>query len=329
MIIQQTQVSMASTRSYQRTEAHVSQVDTEVIDTGLATTKNDYVRTDFIERGQKSRQKVRDQIIQYLLERLIGKGLGSSSLADYLEELQSGCKSSDTGYTLGIESTSISRTYSLEEREAVSFDTTGCVQTADGRTISFNLHVGLSRSFAEVSSTKIDYSQPVLIDPLVIHTGADLSSLSDQSFFFDLDCDGVSEELQGLGQGSGFLALDRDENGTIDDGSELFGASTGDGFKELADYDEDGNGWIDEADSIFSKLKIWYQSGDKEASLVTLSDAGVGAIYLGSSSADYSLTDSNNQTNAVIRKHGIFLYEEGSVGSIQQVDLAVKHEYSA
>ncbi len=39
----------------------------------------------------------------------------------------------------------------------------------------------------------------------------------------------------------------------INDGSELFGTSSGDGFKDLATYDEDENGWIDENDSIFSK----------------------------------------------------------------------------
>ena len=36
----------------------------------------------------------------------------------------------------------------------------------------------------------------------------------------------------------------------------LFGTSSGDGFKDLAEYDEDGNGWIDENDSIFNRLKV-------------------------------------------------------------------------
>ena len=80
--------------------------------------------------------------------------------------------------------------------------------------------------------------------------------LSDQTFYFDLDADGEEEEISML-KGSGYLALDKNEDGIINDGSELFGTGNGDGFADLARYDEDGNGWIDENDSIWSKLKIW------------------------------------------------------------------------
>jgi hypothetical protein len=50
---------------------------------------------------------------------------------------------------------------------------------------------------------------------------------------------------------------DRNGDGAIDHGRELSGATTGDGFAELAAYDEDGNGWIDENDSIYQHLRIW------------------------------------------------------------------------
>lgn len=52
----------------------------------------------------------------------------------------------------------------------------------------------------------------------------------------------------------------------VNNGSELFGPTNGNGFQELAEYDKDGNGWIDENDEIFGSLKIWAEDfrGDKQ-----------------------------------------------------------------
>ena len=82
------------------------------------------------------------------------------------------------------------------------------------------------------------------------------------------------------------------------------------------------NGWIDEADEIFDKLLIWRKDASGRDELVGLGKAGVGALYLGSSDTQFSLTNQRNETNAVIRQSGVFLYENGNVGSIQQLDLA-------
>ena len=85
----------------------------------------------------------------------------------------------------------------------------------------------------------------------------------------------------------------------------------------------DNNGWIDEADEIFSKLRIWVKDPDGNDKLMTLSEAGVGAICLGSHDTEFSLNSlSDNHTNGVIRKTGMFLYENGQSGTVQQLDLA-------
>ena len=57
--------------------------------------------------------------------------------------------------------------------------------------------------------------------------------------------------------------------------------------------------------------------------LIDLKEANVGAIYLGYENTEFSLKNESNETNAVIQKTGIFLYENGSSGTIQQMDLAV------
>ena len=113
----------------------------------------------------------------------------------------------------------------------------------------------------------------------------------------------------------------------INDGSELFGTKSGDGFKDLSKYDLDGNGWIDEADPIWDKLLIWTKDEDGKDKLYHLSDLGVGAIGLSRVGTQFSLNaEKTNETNAMIRKTGIFLYENGTVSTLQQLDMAVYNE---
>ena len=159
-------------------------------------------------------------------------------------------------------------------------------------------------------------------DPLVINFDGDTAELSDQKFFFDIDGDGVDDKISGLGSGSGYLALDKNGDGVINNGKELFGPESGNGFGDLAAYDDDGNGWIDENDAVWSKLKIWCKNPDGTDSLYTLADKGVGAICLQSVGTDFALNDAANNTNGYIRRSGIFLYENGDVGTVQHLDLA-------
>lgn len=63
------------------------------------------------------------------------------------------------------------------------------------------------------------------------------ASLTERDFAFDIDLDGHADQIAFVGTGSGFLALDRNGDGEINDGSELFGPESGDGFAELAAYD--------------------------------------------------------------------------------------------
>ena len=209
------------------------------------------------------------------------------------------------------------------DREVTSFSTFGTVETADGRSIHFNLNLEMSREFT--SAVGMEYARKTFcIDPLVINLEGSPAAFSDQTFFFDLDSDGKAEELASLTGGSGFLALDLNNDGVINDGSELFGTKSGDGFKDLAAYDKDGNGWIDENDEVFKHLKVWTKNADGSDRLIAIADAGVGAIYLGNASTEFSVnTLDTNQTQGIVRRTGIFLKESGEVGTIQHVDLVV------
>lgn len=209
------------------------------------------------------------------------------------------------------------------EAESTTFATSGIVRTADGRDINFNMEVSMSRAFT-ASINSLEVESYIKTDPLMINLDTDIGSVSDQKFFFDLDTDGKEEEISFAGKGSGFLALDRNGDGKINDGSELFGTKSGDGFKDLAAYDADGNGWIDENDAIFSQLKIWTKDEDGKDKLISLKDADVGAIYLGNADTQFSLKDEDHKLNGEIKKTGIYLHESsGEVGTVNHVDLTV------
>ncbi len=215
---------------------------------------------------------------------------------------------------------------SYQETETTTFAGNGTVKTADGRSIDFNISMEMSRSFMESAETLNESTEYILTDPLVIQLSDAPDTISDQTFLFDLDGDGVKEEMSQLAQGNGFLALDANGNGVIDDGSELFGTKSGDGFKDLAAYDEDGNGWIDENDSVYSKLKIWTKDEHGNNKLMDLYQGDIGAIYLGSATTTYHHNDlETNDTKAVVRQTGVFLHEStGMAGTIQQIDFATK-----
>ena len=224
----------------------------------------------------------------------------------------------------------VSRRETFEaESEFTSFSAQGIAKTEDGRELSFNVDFSMSREFMHYTRTDERYIAPVtrnVCDPLVINVGADVASVSDQKFQFDLDEDGKEDSISLLGKGSGFLALDKNEDGEINDGSELFGTKSGDGFADLAQYDDDRNGWIDENDDVFDKLKIWFKNEDGEDQLLDLKSADVGAIYLGHASTEFSLKshESDHQLNGIVRTSGLFLRESGEgAGSIQHVDLAL------
>lgn len=211
-----------------------------------------------------------------------------------------------------------------EEKENTSFYSSGTVITADGRQIDFDLEALMSRSFSEYTDVEIDYGSAQLMDPLVINLEGGTAGVSDQKFLFDIDCDGELDNISLLAKGCGFLALDRNGDGKVNDGGELFGTKSGNGFADLAVFDMDGNGWIDENDEVFNRLRIWTKDAEGNDKLVALGIAGIGAIYLGSTATKFSLnSQKDNTANAVVRSSGIYLKEDGAAGIVQQVDLAV------
>ncbi|MBR5422159.1 MAG: hypothetical protein IK115_13525 [Lachnospiraceae bacterium] len=327
MIITSSQTEMRGTRSYEArsiqlqlagwAQNSLQRSEGESVAGGLGSFRY-FLNTKSAAKAGKTNEV--DPLKQY-------EELRRQMLLQFLNRLHRIFFGTDYGETGGGSGGGIlrySRYSSFEEYEETNFTTTGRVCTADGREIDFDLNLSMSRSFAQTIEESAEYvADPLalLCDPLVINLDGNMAEVSEQKIRFDLDADGIVDEISRLGSGSGFLALDKNGDGKVNDGSELFGTKSGNGFADLAVYDKDGNGWIDEADEVFEKLKIWVTEADGTEKLLNLNEAGVGAICLNHVDTRFDLTDRGNHTKARIQKSGVFLYENGMAGSVQHLDL--------
>lgn len=254
------------------------------------------------------------QAIIRALESLTGEKMNLSFLNKLGETAQG--ESPRVGW--GIE-------YNYEKQEireeSLNFSAQGNLQTEDGRDIDFALAFSMQSRVESYESFSLKAGD-ALIDPLVVNFGSDVVSMTATTHEFDLDLDGKSDRFSFVGDGSGFLVLDKNRDSKVNDGSELFGPKSGNGFSELRAYDSDQNGWIDESDDVFKELLIWTKDEEGKEELFKLSDKNIGALYLGSTSTSFDMRD-EQELKAQLKESSIYLKEDGSAGTLQEIDLVV------
>lgn len=161
-------------------------------------------------------------------------------------------------------------------------------------------------------------------DPLSIDIDRDsvISTLhKDHGVHFDLDNSGFAESTSWIASSDGLLVLDRNANGRIDGGAELFGTETmlsdgtfaPNGFEAIADFDQTKDGMISAADEVFSSLRVWIDANSDgistEAELHTLTSLGIESI-----STQYQVTPRLDTNGVEHREFGEVTYADQSKG---------------
>ncbi|ALR05941.1 calcium-binding protein [Xylella fastidiosa] len=174
-------------------------------------------------------------------------------------------------------------------------------------------------------------------DPLVLDLDGDgiETVAAGKHILFDHDGDGIKHATGWVKPDDGFLVLDRNGNGRIDDGSELFGVGTilanGDkatsGFEALRDLDSNGDGFFDAADARFADVRVWRdlnQDGQSQANeLFTLSSLGIASITLTpTNTEDVDLGNGN-----LIDNRGTYTRTDGRTGVVGDLQLGADHFY--
>ena len=169
-----------------------------------------------------------------------------------------------------------------------------------------------------------------LISPLILDLdgdGFELVSVEDSDVRFDLDADGFAETTGWLLPDDGFLALDFNDDGIINDISELFGNGETSGFVELAALDTNTDGIIDSADARFLDLRIWRdldQDGVTDpGELSTLTDWNIATIDLD------AVEDHTLQAGNLITEWSSFTRGDDTTGEIVDVWFAVDDTQSS
>ena len=174
-------------------------------------------------------------------------------------------------------------------------------------------------------------------DPLAIDLDGDgIETIgADGTVVFDHDGDGVKTGTGWVKADDAFVVLDRNGNGLIDTGAELFGVDTVkadgsfavDGFDALSDLDSNGDGVFDARDSEFANVRLW-QDADQdgvsdEGELTSLTDAGIVSINLEAKSGNVNLGNGNVQTGTAAH-----LTVDGEKGTTGNLDLVFNTFYS-
>ncbi|WP_410499141.1 FG-GAP repeat domain-containing protein [Chitinibacter sp. S2-10] len=196
--------------------------------------------------------------------------------------------------------------------ESCSFQSSGKVCLSDGSERQFAVDYTLARSELYATQTRFQ-----MIDPLVLDLDGVNSSFGAQQAF-DLDSDGHKEMLNL--PDAPLLFVDQNGNGVADNGSELFGPRTGQGFAELAALDSDKNGWLDAGDGSFGLLNLWFAG---QNTVQTLAQAGIGALSVNAVGTPFEFKSGGQLLGRNIAS-GVWLGEEQGAGSIRQIDLASK-----
>lgn len=173
---------------------------------------------------------------------------------------------------------------------APSGDGTGTSVTAQSQRVSFQFEFEF-----ESESVSVQKSDPIVLD--LDGDGVELTSYKNGANF-DITGQGRLAQTAFVTGGDAFLALDRNNNGRVDNGAELFGDQRGarNGFEELRKLDSNGDNIIDAKDPVYELLRLFKDDGNgrtDKGELISLREAGIESISLAYENVDVRATGGN------------------------------------
>ena len=205
------------------------------------------------------------------------------------------------------------------------------------KTIADKVKEWLGKQYYEIKASVSDFFTDALNwtpprDPLAFDLDGDgIETLGTEAgVLFDHNANGMKQGTGWIASDDGLLVLDRNDNGTIDDGTELFGDNTKlsngrtatNGFEALADLDTNSDGMVNVQDMEFSNLRVWRDLNSDGISqsneLSSLEEIGISAISVTSNAAGGDQGNGN-----MITRVGEFTRLDGSKGEAGALDFAV------
>ncbi|MFA5385768.1 MAG: hypothetical protein WC364_14125 [Eubacteriales bacterium] len=207
-----------------------------------------------------------------------------------------------------------------------------------GGIIGESMFGGLRDGFNDAART----TSPIVFD--LDGDGIETTALS-YGIYFDHNANGFAELTGWVKSDDGLLVMDRNGNGIIDNGTELFGNHTilsngtkaANGFQALAELDDNKDGKIDSNDAAYLQLKVWqdldgdgWVTYDEDENgyaitdeLKTLDELGIRSIDTGYTNVN--ITDANGN---IIKQTSTFTWADGTTGAAADVWLQTDNMYT-
>ena len=216
----------------------------------------------------------------------------------------------------------------------ISKDADNCDKDSD-----WNIKGSINPDVRSIWNNLYRYAAIRQYDPLTLDLDGDgietVASNGHKGALFDHSNDGIRTATGWVDKDDGFLVYDRNGDGIVNNGSELFGDNTplkngeraANGYQALAELDDNGDGKVDAADSAFAKLRVWRdlnQDGiSQEGELLTLEEAKVKALNLANKNTDRDLGNGNT-----LAEEGSYTDSDGNEKQMGDLNLAADHFHS-
>jgi hypothetical protein len=288
-----------------------------------------YSEEDIYERPLTGRVKMMKLILESTFGEsitLVRADLSNEAMSQEIKEIPRDSSQADNEFSeiqirLGPDTFLASERLTVEQwqihKQELSYNMQGEFEI-NGKQLSLDYSFYLTSE--KIKYDSFETTAAALKDPLIVQFGnQSIGEISGQEKF-DINQDNKIDSLPIFSGDVGYLVYDKNANNKADNGSELFGPTSGNGFNELAQLDENNNGFLDKEDSAYQQLYLWQP--DKN-NWLSLADAGIEAISTDAIATPYTFYDKDDEVQAQMRSSSFAITESGRGFGVHQVDVRI------